>query len=274
MEVPMVSSINSSFNASNLLSSAQGAIDTSSSRLSSGNRINSAADDAAGLAISDGMTSQVRGFTQAMQNSNDGISLAQTADGALEESTTILQRMRELAVQSSNGIYNSSDRSSMNEEFSQLQSELDRIAGTTSFNGQNLLDGSMEEGTTFQVGANAGDSIDVSISGATQEDLGTQSLDILTGENAQNALSAIDDAISAVSSTRGELGSTLTRFESTITGLDNLSENVSSSKSRIADADIASEASEMVKNRILQQAGVAIQAQTNNNAGNLLELLR
>ena len=270
----MVSSINSSFNASNLLSSSQSAIDTSSSRLSSGNRINSAADDAAGLAISDGLNSQVRGFTQAMENSNDGISLAQTADGALEESTSILQRMRELAVQSSNGIYNSSDRSSMNDEFSQLQSELDRIAGTTSFNGQNLLDGSMEEGASFQVGANAGESIDVSISGATQEDLGTQSLNILTGENAQSALSSIDDALSAVSSTRGELGATLNRFESTITNLDSLSQSASSSQSRIGDADMAAEASEMVKNRVLQQAGVAIQAQSNQNAGNLLALLK
>lgn len=270
----MVSSISNSSHTSNLLSTTQGAIDTSSSRLSSGNRINSAADDAAGLSISNEMDAQVRGFTQAIQNTNDGISLAQTADGALEESSTILQRMRELAVQSSNGTYNSSDRSSMNEEFSQLQSELDRIAGSTSFNGQNLLDGSMQEGASFQVGANAGESINVSVSGATQEDLGTQSLNILTGENAQNALSSIDEAISTVSSTRGELGATLNRFESAISSLGNVSENVSSSQSRIGDADIAAEASEMVKSRILQQAGVAIQAQTNDNAGNLLALLK
>lgn len=269
----MVDSISNSFSSSHQLSNTQGAIDTSASRLSSGNKINSAKDDVAGLAISDGMNAQVRGLNQAMQNANDGISLTQTADGALEESSSILQSMRELAVQSSNGIYNSSDRQSMNDEFSQLQSELDRIAGGTTFNGKNLLDGSMENGTTFQVGANAGESINVSVGGATQQDLGTESLNILTGESAQDALSSIDEAIATVSETRGELGSTLNRFESTISNLGNVSENVASSASRIGDADIAAEASAMVKNRILQQASVSIQAQANQNAGNLLALL-
>lgn len=270
----MVNSINSNFSVSHQLSNTQATADNSATRISSGRRINSAKDDAAGLAISDRMSTQVRGLNQAARNANDGISLAQTADGALSESAGILQRMRELAVQSSNGIYNDTDRQSMNDEFSQLQSELDRIAGETSFNGRKILDGNMEGGADFQVGANSDQTIKVSISGATQEELGTDSLNILTGENAQDALSAIDEAISSVSDTRGELGSVLNRFESTISNLGNVSENVQASESRIADADVAKEVSDMLKNRILQQAGVSIQAQANQRAGSLLALLR
>ena len=185
----------------------------------------------------------------------------------------VLQRMRELAVQSSNGIYNASDRKSINNEFSQLQSELDRIAGTTAFNGKNVLDGSLESGTNFQVGANSQDSINVSLSGATQEDLGTESLNVLTGENAQDAIGAIDEALASVSGVRGELGSVLNRFESTISNLGNVAENTAASESRIGDADIAAEVSNMLKNRILEQAGISIQAQANQRAGNLLSLL-
>jgi flagellin len=270
----MVSSINSSINVSHQLSNTQGGMDKAASRLSSGRRINSAKDDAAGLAISDRMNSQVRGVNQAIRNTNDGISLAQTADGALNESSGILQRMRELAVQSSNGIYNSNDRKSMNEEFSQLQSELDRVAGSTAFNGKKLLDGSLENGTNFQVGANGGEVINVSISGATQQNLGTESLDILTGENAQNALSAIDEALTSVTDSRGALGSVLNRFESTVSNLGNISENTAASESRIGDADIAMEVSNLLKNRILQKAGVSIQAQANFQAENMLGLLK
>lgn len=269
----MVNSINNNFNASSQISNAQKNSDTSASRLSSGRRINSAKDDAAGLSISDGMNSQIRGLNQAMRNANDGISLAQTADGALSESTNILQRMRELAVQSSNGIYNASDRKSINNEFSQLQSELDRIAGTTAFNGKNVLDGSLESGTNFQIGANSQDSINVSLSGATQEDLGTESLNVLTGENAQDAIEAIDEALASVSGARGELGSVLNRFESTISNLGNVAENTAAAESRIGDADIAAEVSNMLKNRILEQASISIQAQANQRAGNLLSLL-
>ncbi len=269
----MTNSISSNFNVSQQISRSQNNADNSASRLSSGRRINSAKDDAAGLAISDGMNSQIRGSNQAIRNTNDGISMAQTADGALGESTSILQRMRELAVQSSNGIYNASDRKSLNNEFSQLQSELDRIAGTTEFNNKNILDGSMEDGANFQVGANAGNSINVPLSGATQTDLGTESLDILTGQNAQDALGAIDEAITSVSNVRGELGSVINRFESTISNLGNVSENIAASESRIADADVAAEVSNMVKNRIIEQAGISVQAQANQRAGNLLTLL-
>ena len=270
----MVSSISSNFNASYQISNAQRGANTSASRLSSGRRINSAKDDAAGLAISDGMNSQVRGLNQAMRNANDGISLVQTADSALSESTNILQRMRDLAVQSSNGLNNANDRKSINEEFSQLQSELDRIADVTSFNGRKVLDGSLENGMNFQVGANAGEAINVSVDGATQQDLGTESLNVLTQQNSQDVLGAIDEALEYVSGVRSELGSTFNRFESTISNLGNVSENIAASGSRIADADYAKEVSNMLKNRILEQAGVSVQAQANQRAGSLLALLQ
>jgi len=270
----MVNSISSSFSGARNITSAQNGIDKAFSRLSSGLRINSAKDDAAGLAISDRMTSQIQGLNQAMRNANDGISLAQTADGALAESTNILQRMRDLSLQSSNGIYNSSDRASMNEEFTQLQSELDRIAGTTSFNGKNILDGSMaNSGASFQIGANANETINVTIDGATQADLGTGSLDVLTAANAQDSLAAIDEAIGLVSTNRGNLAAVQNRFESSISNLGNVSENLSASNSRIADADFAAEVSNSLKNRILAQAGVAVQVQANQSAGMTLALL-
>jgi len=270
----MVDSINSSFSSARNITTAQNGVEKASSRLSSGMRINSGKDDAAGLAISGRMNSQVQGLNQAMRNASDGISLAQTADGALAESTNILQRMRDLSLQAGNGIYNESDRSSMNEEFSQLQSELDRIAGSTSFNGKNVLDGSMSgSGASFQVGANANETIEMTIDGATQADLGTRSLSITTAADAQNSLAAIDEAISSISANRGNLSAVQNRFESSISNLGNVSENLAASNSRIADADIAAEVSNSLKNRILAQAGVAVQAQANQSAGMTLSLL-
>lgn len=151
--------------------------------------------------------------------------------------------------------------------------ELDRIASTTAFNGKNVLDGSLKSGTNFQIGANSQDSINVSLNGATQEDMETESLNVLTGENAQNAIEAIDETLASVSGVRGELGSVLNRFESTISNLSNVAENTAASQSRIGDADIAAEVSNMLKNRILEQASISIQAQANQRAGNLLSLL-
>ena len=270
----MANSINSGFSATRHLTKAQNEIQKAYSRLSSGRRINSAKDDAAGLAISDRMNSQMHGINQALRNANDGISLAQTADGALAESTNILQRMRDLSLQASNGMYNSADRASMNAEFSQLQSELDRIAETTTFNGKNILNGSMTSGVSFQVGSGANETINVAIDGATQSDLGTNSLNLMTAVAAQNSLSAIDEAIGRVSSNRGELSAVQNRFESSISNLGNAYENIASSKSRVADADYASEMSNLVKNRILQQAGIAVQTQANQSAGLLLGLLK
>lgn len=269
----MVGSINNNFSAANNFTKAQNITSEAFNRLSSGTRINSAKDDVAGLAISDGMTSQIRGLNQAMRNANDGISLAQTADGALSESTDILQRMRELALQSGNGIYNSSDRASMNKEFSQLKSELDRISEQTTFNEKPVLDGSLSGGTSFQVGANSGETIEIVIDDVSQEALGLESLDITTVENAGDALEGIDDALAQISDTRSDLGSVQNRFDSTIANLSNISENISSSRSRIADADIAAEVSNLIHGQILQKAGIAMQAQANQSAETVLGLL-
>lgn len=267
----MVSSINSSYSGATQFNNAQKTLDTAFNRLSTGLRINSAKDDAAGLAISDRMNAQVRGLNQAVRNANDGISLVQTADGALSESTNVLQRMRELAVQSANGIYNSADRAAMGKEFSQLQSQLNQIAEDTTFNNQQVLDGSLS--ASFQVGANNGETIDVSLESVDQTALGVDSLSISSTEGAQDALSAIDSAIAGVSDMRSELGAVQSRFDSTIANLNNISENVTASRSQVADADYASEVSNMLRARILQQAGVAIQSQANQSSGAVLGLL-
>jgi len=252
---------------------AQAQTDKSLSRLSTGYRINSAKDDAAGLAISDRMASQVNGLNQAVSKASDGISLAQTADGALSESSNILQRMRELAVDSSNGIYNSTDRAAMNGEFSQLQSELSRISEQTTFNGQQILNGDFES-ASFQVGANAGETLEVSIDDMSLESLGLDELDISTADGAQSALASIDDALTTISDSRAGLGATQNRFESAISNLESTSVNVSESRSRIADADYAAEISNLVQSKILEQAGVSIQMQARRqSADTALKLL-
>ena len=397
-----------SLNAQRNLGASQGDLNKSMQRLSSGLRINSAKDDAAGLAISDRMTSQIRGLNQAARNANDGISLAQTAEGALQESTNILQRMRELAVQSANDTNSQTDRDSLNAEVTQLKEELNRIAETTEFNGKKLLDGTMTD-ATFQVGANAGENqtISFSIASSKGDVLGTVSAGTVTGtaqvgtaltaadavdgtltitaadgtnyninftdadtgdqavfnvngtdidvtydhansamtetdlaalldplagitavttsgatemsasgaaahadidltggaaesadyvaesadysvtgasvlvdnisvsslQNAQTAITSVDEALSQIDTIRGNLGAVQNRFESTISNLQNVSENLSAARSRILDADIAMETSAMTKNNILQQAGVSILAQANQAPQLALSLL-
>ena len=244
------------------------------SRLASGQRLNSAKDDAASVAISDRMNAQLRGFNQAMRTANDGISMAQTAEGALSETTDILQRMRELSVQSGNGIYNDSDRKALNTEFTQLQSELDRVASVTSFNGQKLLDGSQaEDGMNFQVGAAANETINVQIAGAAQADLGTGALNISTATGAQGVIESLDEALGMVADIRGNLGAVQNRFASAIDDMANAAENTAAANSRIADTDMAKEATDLVKNQILQKAGVAMQAQANQLGERALSLL-
>jgi flagellin len=264
-----------SLNAQRNLGVSQSALSKSMQRLSSGLRINSAKDDAAGLAISDRMTAQIRGLNQAARNANDGISLAQTAEGALQESTNLLQRMRELAVQSANDTNSTSDRTSIQDEVDQLTAELDRIAQTTQFNGKALLDGTMTT-ATFQVGANSGTSETISfgIDGATANDLGVSGLSVASAGAAQDAIDSIDSALTIVDGIRGGLGAVQNRFESTIANLNNVSENLSAARSRILDADIAQETSAMTKNNILQQAGVAILAQANQAPQLALSLLQ
>ena len=252
-----------SLNAQRNLGKTQVALDRAMERLSSGLRINSAKDDAAGLGISNRMTAQIRGVNQAARNANDGISLAQTAEGALQESTNILQRIRELAVQSANDTNSQADRDSLQAEVSQLTDELDRIAKTTQFNGRNLLDGTMT-GATFQVGANAGQVITFDIDDAQTAALFPGGLpDVSSVGGASAAIADVDTAIDIVDGIRGGLGAVQNRFQYTISNLNNISENLSAARSRILDADIAKETSEMTRNSILQQAGVSILAQAN-----------
>jgi len=261
-----------SLNAQRNLGTSQLALNRSMQRLSSGLRINSAKDDAAGLAISDRMTSQIRGLNQAARNAMDGISLAQTAEGALQESTNILQRMRELAVQSANDTNSQADRTSINAEVTQLISELDRIADNTAFNGRGVLNGSTN-GAIFHVGANVSQIISMSITSADAAALGVSATTVSTQANANAAISAIDEAIGTIDTIRGSLGAIQNRFESTIANLNNVSENISAARSRILDADIAQETSAMTKNNILQQAGVSILAQANQTPQLALSLL-
>ncbi len=261
-----------SLNAQRNLGTSQNALNKSMQRLSSGLRINSAKDDAAGLAISDRMTSQIRGLNQAARNAMDGISLAQTAEGALQESTNILQRMRELAVQSANDTNSDEDRTSLQAEVTELIDELDRIADDTAFNGKTLLDGSMT-GALFHVGANADQTITFDIDSATALDLSVDAVDISSQIGSNAAITSVDSAISDIDTIRGGLGAIQNRFESTIANLNNVSENLSAARSRILDADIAQETSAMTKSNILQQAGVSILAQANQAPQLALSLL-
>jgi flagellin len=273
-------------------------LQTSMARLSSGLRINSAKDDAAGLAISDKMTTQIRGMNQAVRNANDGISMAQTAEGAIQESTNLLQRMRELAVQAANGTYGDEERASLNDEFNQLQQEISRIATSTEFNGKQVLMGSMD-GTTLQVGANAGDTITITLgtSAMTASGLGvalrstttsytysgsiavgstttTTGIGITTASAATSALSLIDAALNTIDTFRGKLGAIQSRLESTVSNLMNISENTAAARSRIMDADFAAETANLTRAQILQQAGVAMLSQANAIPQTALALLQ
>ncbi len=265
-----------SLNAQRNLNKSQLGLNRSMQRLSSGLRINSAKDDAAGLAISDRMTSQIRGLNQASRNAQDGISLAQTAEGALVETTNLLQRMREISVQSANDTNSSEDRTSLQAEFKQLQQEIQRISDNTEFNGRTLLNGSAASGLTFHVGANAGETITVSVANMGVASLGVTSTDasIGTQSDANAAITTIDTAIGSVDSERGNLGAKMNRLESTIANLSNVSENLSASRSRIMDADIAQETSAMTKNNILQQAGISVLSQANQSTQLALGLLQ
>ncbi len=269
----VVNSNIASLNAQRNLGSSQLKLNTSMRRLSSGLRINSAKDDAAGLAISDRMTSQIRGLNQAVRNANDGISMAQTAEGALQETTNLLQRMREIAVQAANDTNTTEDRTSLNAEFSSLISEIDRISDDTQFNNQNLLNGDAS-GHLFHVGANAGQTISLSIDAMGSSDL-TVNTAVVTSQTAANAaITSIDAAISSVDVERGDLGAIQSRLESTIANLSNVSENIAASRSRIMDADIAMETSSMTKSNILQQAGISVLAQANQQPQLALSLLQ
>lgn len=260
-------------NTLNQLNSASNAQSKAMAKLSSGQRINSAADDAAGLAISEKMRSQIRGLDQATSNAQDASSLAQTAEGALNETTDILQRMRELAVQGANDTNTDEDRQQIQTELNQLTSEIDRISTTTQFNTQNLLDGSFKG--TFQVGANAGQIITFSIGTMNASTLfSSASISVGSNANASASISYIDGAIKKVSTQRAKLGALENRLDHTVNNLTTSSENLTSAESRIRDVDMAQEMSEETKDSILSQAAQAMLSQANQQPQQVLQLLR
>ena len=261
----------SALNAQRQLFDTSNSLNKSFERLSSGFRINSAADDAAGLQISDRLTTQVQGLNQAVRNANDGISVAQTAEGALNEVATSLQRIRQLAIQSQNGINSAEDREALNTETTALITEISRITSTTEFNGVALFDGSFD--ADFLVGANSGQDINITIADSDATALGIASTSVSTVAAAITAMSAVDGALSTINGMRADLGATQNRFESTIRNLSNVSENLAAARSRICDTDFATETAELTRAQILQQASVAILSQANQRPQTALSLL-
>jgi flagellin len=269
-----------SLNAQRNLNGSQSALSTSMQRLSSGLRVNSAKDDAAGLAIAERMNAQVRGMNVAVRNANDGISLGQTADGALASISDSLQRMRELAVQARNSTNSDSDKDSLNLEFSQLSAEIGRVLGGTTFNGKAILGG--DAGTlTFQVGANTSvnDSIDIATTDMTADPLITTVTGASIGSTADvtaiaTVITDIDAALDDVNSQRAVFGAAQNRFSAVITNLQSSVENQSAARSRIMDADFAAETASMSRAQILQQAGTAMVAQANQLPQQVLKLLQ
>ncbi|WP_278537964.1 flagellin domain-containing protein [Delftia acidovorans] len=289
----MASTINTnliSLNAQRNLNTSQSSLSTTMQRLSSGLRVNSAKDDAAGLAIAERMNAQVRGMNVAMRNANDGISMAQTAEGALSKIGENLQRMRELAVQAANDTNGSNDRSSLDKEFKQLSQEIARVVSSTQFNGRQLLN--TAAAAIFQVGANTGsdnqiqlDAVDLSagsaldvvttatpatLNGALGSLLGTST----DAAAARSSMAAIDTALDQVNNTRATFGAAQNRFEAVIANLQVASENTAASRSRIMDADFAAETANLSRTQILQQAGTAMVAQANQLPQSVLKLIQ
>lgn len=250
----------------------------STEKLSSGYKINRAADDAAGLSISEKMRNQIRGLNKASDNAQDGISLVQTAEGALNEVHSMLQRMSELSVQAANGTNATTDRAALNDEVKQLKTEIKRVASTTQFNKMDILKGdfSLTENKTLQVGANQAQTITIEISALTAvvDAAISDDLTIGTASAAQSSISRVQSAIEALSKTRSKLGALQNRLEHTVANLDNISENTQSAESRIRDTDMAEEMVQYSKNNILQQAGQSMLAQANQANQGVLSLLQ
>ena len=265
----------SAMNTSRQMNSVSSAMSKSTEKLSSGYKINRAGDDAAGLSISEKMRSQIRGLNKAASNAQDGISLVQVAEGALNETHSILQRMNELATQAANDTNTSVDREAIQQEMNQLTSEIDRIQSTTQFNSMNLLDGTFSS-KQLQVGALKGQSIGVSIEkmSASVLKLTTNTMKVSSFSVAGNAMETIQGAIKTVSKTRSKLGAIQNRLEHTINNLNTTSENTQAAESRIRDTDMASEMVEYSKNNILAQAGQSMLAQANQQTQGVLSLLQ
>ncbi|MBD3609188.1 MAG: flagellin FliC [Gammaproteobacteria bacterium] len=271
---PIINTNSASLNAQRHLGINQSETQTPLQRLSSGKRINSAKDDAAGLAIAARFATQILGSSQAIRNTSDGVSLAQTAEGGLQEVSSNIQRLRELAVQSSNGTLSASDRQSLQGEFQTIQAEINRVTQGTEFNGVQVL-GSAQN-LDFQVGSNAGDTItantvDVANDAAINPALTTA--DISTEANASAALSALDAALSRTAEIRSDFGTLQNRFESTIRSTETTNENLAAARSRIEDADYAQETANLTRSLILQQASIATLGQANINQQHTLSLL-
>ncbi len=270
-----------SLNAQRNLNTTQTALSASIGRLSSGMRINNAADDAAGLGISENLKADLRSLSQASRNANDGVSMSQVAEGSMNEMQGIVTRMRELSVQSANQTLGSTERGYIQTEFGQLRNEINRISAVTEFNGQKLVDGSASAGLSFQVGMQntANDRISMSITKLTTSTLGSTSLHIAsaslsTATNARNALGAFDKAIEQLSTARAKVGAVQNRMQVTISNLAVAHENLSAANSRIRDVDVASETSQLTKAQILSQAGLAVLSQANQLPNSALSLLR
>ncbi len=262
----------SAMNTNRQLSGVQSAQSKSTEKLSSGYRINRAGDDAAGLSISEKMRSQIRGLNKAASNAQDGISLVQVAEGALNETHSILQRMNELATQAANDTNTSTDRTAIQAEIDQLTSEINRIQSTTQFNTMNLLDGTFSS-KNLQVGSLSGQSIGISIKNMDASSLGVNALKVSSFASAGSSMDKIQSAINLVSTQRSTLGALQNRLEHTINNLNTTSENTQSAESRIRDVDMATEMVEYSKNNILAQAGQSMLAQANQATQGVLSLL-
>ena len=264
-----------SLNTQRSLNRSQGDLNTALARLSSGLRVNSAKDDAAGLAISERFTAQIRGYNQAVRNSNDAISLAQTAEGALGEITNALQRIREIAIQAVNSTNSDDDRLSLQQEVDQLQEEIKRVS-QTKFNGRAVVAGSA--GTfIFQVGPNAGDTVSVTTTDVTSGAVVSNAVsagNVSTAGSASALIGYVDSYLDVINSTRATLGAIQNRFEAVVRNGQNVAENLTASRSRIQDADFAMETARLTRAQILQQAGISMLAQANSQPQNVLSLLQ
>ena len=263
-----------SLRAANASTSANMALSTSMERLSTGKRINSAKDDAAGLAIASSMTAQVRGMNQAVRNANDGISMAQTAEGALGEVANMLQRVRELAVQSASGTYSDSDRTNLQAEVTELTSQITDILADSEFNGNKLFDGTAGTAgaVSIQTGANGGDTVSLSLAAVTLTGVATAS--VATAADATTALGTVDTALDTVATKRSTLGASQNRLQSVVNNLTSNVTNLTDARSRIEDTDFSSETAALAKAQILSQASTAMLAQANQSQQSVLQLLR
>jgi flagellin len=242
-------------------------------RLSTGRRINSASDDAAGNAIATRMTSEVRGLNMAIRNANDGISMAQTAEGGMNEITNMLQRMRELSVQSANGTLSSGDRTNLQTEVTALIAQIGDVATRTEFNGVALLDGT-NASVSIQTGSNASETVSVTLTDVDATALSVNALDISTASGATSALTALDTALDTITTAQASLGASQNRLQTTVSNLSDRVSNITESRSRIQDVDFSAETTELAKNQILSQASTAMLAQANQSQQSVLSLIR